>query len=287
MSGALAHVQVRVGPSASTMTRQMHLDQYAHGMRGLDRQTAAERVATLAGYAGMPAGDVTVDAAASTPMQRARLSRARPTAALRAAATAEQGRLFVTGAGQLRLRARAARYNQPVALQIPYGWLQRGLRFREDTPINDVTATQTGAGFTRRSDSASISRYGVGDGSETLDTAIDADLGNYAAWTIAAYATPRMRCPQLVIDLLPLSAAQRASLLALEIGDRIELTGGPSTIPPAARHLIVEGFSPDEIGVEARRMTLNTSPLLGPSTGTPPASVMVGDLVSGSAVITY
>ncbi|MEU4594376.1 hypothetical protein [Micromonospora aurantiaca (nom. illeg.)] len=287
MSGSLAHVQVRVGPNASTMTRQMHLDQYAHGMRGLERQTAAERVATVAEYAGMPAGDVAVDTTATTPMQRARLSRARPTAALRTAATAEQGRLFVTGAGKLRLRARAARYNQPVALQIPYGWLQRGLRFREDTPINDVTATQTSGGFTRRRDAASISRYGVGEGPETLDTAVDADLGNYAEWTIAAYATPRMRCPQLVIDLLPLTDAQRASLLALEIGDRIELTGGPSTIPPAARHLIVEGFMPDEIGVETRRMTLNTSPLLGPSTGTPPASVMVGDLVANTAVITY
>lgn len=284
--GGIAQVQIRVGPDAQTMTREMHLAQYAHGYRGLERQTTAERVATIAGYAGMPAGDLTLDQAAATPMQRARLARARPRTAMQSAATTEAGRLFVTGAGKLRLRARAAAYSQPVALQIPYAWLLRGLRLQEDRPINDVTASLVGGGSTRRSDAASIQRYGVGDGSVTLDTAVDADLGNRASWTVAAYKAPRMRCPQLVIDLLPRTDSQRASLLALEIGDRIELTGGPSTIPPDARHLIVEGFMPDEIGVETRRMTLNTSPLLGPSTGAPPSSVMVGDLVSNSA-ITY
>ncbi|MFI6332911.1 hypothetical protein ACIBBG_31970 [Micromonospora chersina] len=286
-AGGVGQLQIRVGPPATTMTRAMHLAQYAHGYRGLERQSAGERVTTIAGYAGVPAADLAVDAAAATPMQRARLSRARPTAALRAAATTEAGRLFVTGPGKIRLRARAARYDQPVALQIPYRWVRRGLRFKEDSPINDVTASLTGGGSTRRTDAASIQRYGVGDGSVTLDTAVDADLGNRAAWTVAAYATPRMRCPQLVIDLLPLTDAQRASLLALEIGDRIEVTGGPATIPPDARHLIIEGFWPDEIGAETRRLTLNTSPLLGPSTGTPPTSVMVGDLVADTAVITY
>ncbi|MFI2650209.1 hypothetical protein [Micromonospora fulviviridis] len=284
--GSLAQVQVRVGPTASTMSYADHVAQHLHGYRGLHRQTAAERVTTLAGYAGVPASDLAVDAAAATPMQAARLARVRPASGMRAAATTESGRLFVTGDGKIRLRARAARYNQPTALQIPYGWLLRGLRFREDTPINDATASQAGS-YTRRSDPASITRYGVGSDSVTLESAIDADPGNWAAWTVATYATPRLRCPQLVIDLLPLTAAQRAQLLALEIGQRIEVTGGPSTIPPAARHLIIEGFAPDEIGVETRRITLNTSPLLGPSAGTPPRSVMVGDLASTTAVISY
>mgnify|MGYP002351990650 CR=1 FL=1 len=285
--GSLAQVQVRVGPAASTMTYADHLAQHLHGYRGLERQTAAERVATIAAYAGVPAADLSIDPAATTPMRAARLARARPTALLRTAAATEGGRLFVSGAGQIRLRARTARFRQAVALQIPYAWLLRGLRLQEERPINDVTASSTNGGSTRRTDVASIQRYGVGAAPVTLDTAIDADPGNYADWMVAAYKTPRMRCPQLVIDLLPLTDSQRASLLALEIGDRIELTGGPSTIPPDARHLIVEGFMPDEIGVETRRMTLNTSPLLGPSTGVPPASVMVGDLVSDSAVITY
>lgn len=286
-SGGIAHVQVRVGPAASTMTQAMHLAQYAHGYRGLERQTVVERISTLAGYAGVPTADLAMDAAAATPMQRARFARAKPTSAMRAAATTESGRLFVTGPGQIKLRPRAARYNQPVTMQVPYAWLSRGLRFREDSPINDVTVSQAGGSSTRRTDAASISRYGVGGDPVTLETAIDADLGNYASWTVGAYATPRMRCPQLVIDLLPLTDVQRAQLLGLEIGDRIQITGGPSTIPPEARHLIVEGFAPDEIGVETRRITLTTSPLLGPSAGTPPASVMVGDLVATTAIIAY
>ena len=286
-AGGIAHVQVRVGPAASTMTRAMHLAQYAHGYRGLERQTVVERITTLAGYAGVPTADLTLDAAAATPMQRARLARVKPTTAMRAAATTESGRLFVTGAGKMRLRPRAARYNQPVALQIPYAWLSRGLRFREDSPINDVTVSQAGGGSTRRTDAASISRYGVGSDPVTLETAVDADLSNRATWTVAAYKTPRMRCPQLVIDLLSRTDAERAQLLALDIGDRIQITGGPSTIPPEARHLIVEGFVPDEVGVEKREMTLTTSPVLGATAGTAPSCPMVGDLVSTTAVVAY
>ncbi|MFG3418749.1 hypothetical protein [Micromonospora sp. NPDC048063] len=286
--GSIAHVQVRVGPPATTMTRAMHLAQYAHGYRGLHRQTVAERITTLAGYAGVPAADLSIDAGASTPMQRARLARQKPASAMRSAASAEGGaRLFTRGSGEIRLRPRQARYRQAVTLQIPYAWLQRGLRFREDTPINDVVASQAGGGQTRRTDAASVQRYGSGGDPVTLDTAIDADPGNYASWTVQAYKSPRLRCPQLHLDLLPRTPAERAQLLALDIGDRIEITGGPATIPTAARHLIIEGLAPDEIGVASRSITFTTSPLLGPSAGTPPTGVIVGDLVSPTAVVAY
>jgi hypothetical protein len=285
--GAEGQLQVRVGPPASTMTRAMHLAQYAHGYRGLHRQTVAERIATLAGYAGVPVADLDLNPGASTPMQRARLARQRPAAAMRAAADTEGGaRLFTRGSGPIALLPRQVRYGQAVTLQIPYAWLERGLRYREDVPINDVTATQASGSPTRRTDATSVRRYGTGGESTTLDTAIDADPGNYASWTVQANATPRLRCPQLVIDLLPRTAAERAQLLGLEIGQRIEVTGGPATIPTAARHLIIEGHV-DETGVEARTITFNTSPLLGPSAGVPPACPVVGDLVSNTAIVAY
>lgn len=274
--GADGQLQVRVGPAATTMTRAMHLAQYAHGTRGLHRQTVAQRIATLAGYAGVPAADLDLDGRASTPMQRARLARQRPAAALRAAADADGGaRLFTRGTGPIALLSRQARYDQPVTLQIPYAWLLRGLRYREDVPINDVVATQASGSPTRRTDAASVRRYGTGGDTATLDTAIDADPANYASWTVRANATPRLRCPQLVVDLLPRTPAERAQLLALDIGHRIEITGGPATIPTAARHLIIEGVA-DETGVQTRTITFNTSPLLGPTAGTPPGCPVVG-----------
>lgn len=227
--GSLGHIQIRVGPDATTMTRADHLAQHAHGYRGLGRQTVAERIATLGGYAGVPSADLVLDVGASTPMQPARLARQRPASAMRAAADTEQGRLFVTGAGKITLLARQRRYRQAVTRQIPYEWLRRGLRFREDNPINEASGSQSGGGSTRRFDLTSQQRYGVGADSVTLDTAIDADPGNWAAWTVQANSSPRVRCPQLVLDLLPLTAAERAQLLAIEIGDRIEIIRSGTT----------------------------------------------------------
>ncbi|MBM0275319.1 hypothetical protein [Micromonospora tarensis] len=52
--GGIGHIQVRVGTGSATLTRAQHLAQYAHGYRGLHRQTVAERIATLAAFAGVP-----------------------------------------------------------------------------------------------------------------------------------------------------------------------------------------------------------------------------------------
>ncbi|RGC68417.1 hypothetical protein C5N14_13605 [Micromonospora sp. MW-13] len=286
--GGIAHVQVRVGPDATTMTRQMHLAQYAHGYRGLHRQTVAERLVTLAGYAGVPAAEVSVPPACSTPMQVAKLAGAVPAGALRATAATGQDLLITDGQGRITAVPRGQRYNQPVAMQIPFGWIgYRGLRYRPDKPTTDVTATRTGGGTVRRSDRARAQRYGVTGQQYELDTAIDADPANLASWALAAHGQSRTRAPSIRLSMLRRSVAERKALLRLRVGDRIQLTGLPAGSPDDVGHLIVQGIQ-HTIGPGRRRVIeFNTSPLLGPTAGVPPACPVVGDLVSNTAIVAY
>lgn len=286
--GSLGHVQVRVGPDATTMTRADHLAQYAHGWQGLDRQTVAERIATLAAYAGVPASELDLPADAATPLQPARLSGVGTAQAMQDAATAGQDILMTTPQGRLTLVPRGRRYNQPVTLQIPWGWLMRGgIRYRPDKPVTDAVATRTGGGTARRVDERLRARYGVLSRSVQLDSAIDADPANWVLWTLQAFGQPRTRCPLIRINLLRRSLTARKALMRLKVGDRVQLTGMPANSPEDVPHLIVQGIR-HIIGPARRRiLELNTSPLLGPSPGSPPACPVVGDLVSTTAVVAY
>ncbi|MFI6266163.1 hypothetical protein [Micromonospora sp. NPDC051006] len=280
--GSIGQVQVRVGPSASTMAFADHLAQHQHGYRGLHRQTAAERIVTLAGYAGVPATEVVVPAACSTPMQVARLSGVGPADGLRRAAVTGQDLLITDGAGRITAVPRGQRYNQPVKMAIPFGWIgYRGLRYRPDRPVTDVTVNRTGGGSVRRSDRARAQRYGVTGQQYELDTAVDADLVNLASWALAAHGQSRTRAPSIRINMLRRSLAERKSLLRLKVGDRIQITGLPAGSPADVGHLIVQGID-HTIGPGRRRfIEFNTSPLLGPAPGVPPAGPIVGAAGAG------
>jgi hypothetical protein len=286
--GGMGHVQVRVGPAASTMTHADHLAQHRHGYRGLQRQTVAERLVTLAGYAGLPATELAVSSAASTPLQVARLAGVSPADAFRAAARAGQDTLITSGTGKITVVPRSQRYNQPVTLEIPFGWIgYRGLKYRPDAPVTDVQVTRTGGGVARRIDVAKRSRYGVRGLSVDLDSAIDADPANLATWFLRALSQMRTRCPSIVIRMLRRTAAERKQLLALTVGQRIQITDLPDGSPEDVPHLIIQGIR-HTIGPGRRRLIqFNTSPLLGPEPGVPPPCPVVGDLVDTDAIIAY
>lgn len=279
--GSLAQLQVRVGPASTTMTYADHLAQCVHGYRGLQRQSVAERITTLAGYAGVPAADLNLSGLATTPMRTAALAGLKPAEAMRAAARADGGARLLVDQGQITLQPRQQRYGQPVDVQIPFAWLvSDSVSFLEDQPLNDITATQSGGGRTRRVDAASVRRYGDSELPTTLDTEVTADPSNFAAWNAQAYGTARMRMPQATIDLLPRSTAERAVLLGIKLGDRVQITDVPPTWPRGADHLIVEGKT-SECGTKTRRLTLNFSPLAGPAPGVAPVCAVVGQSVIG------
>lgn len=281
--GAMGHLQVRVGDS-NTMTYADHVAQHVHGYRGLHRQSAAERVATIAGYAGVPAADLNLDPGASTPMQAARLAGANPGENLRKAATTEGGSLVVDPDGLFTLVPRQQRYGQAAAMSIPHGWLTLGIKYRPDQPINDVTVTLTGGGSTRRYDQDSIDENLLRAVPFEVDSAVTADPGNLAAWTMRAYADGRVRCPALRINMRPRTSTERKQLLALRVGDRITITDRPITDPADASDLIIQGIK-HTITADERFIDFNTSPMLGPSPGVPPVCAKVGSAVVGATTV--
>ncbi|MDP9799342.1 hypothetical protein J2S43_007854 [Catenuloplanes nepalensis] len=285
--GALAHLQVRKG--APAWTREEHIAQHRHGFEGLERQTVAERVATIARYAGVPAWDVDMPNAASTPLRRPALAGQSPAAAARAAATSGQDLLITDGRGHITAVPRTRRYAQPVTMQIPFGWIEsRSLKYRTDRPITDATATIPNRTTTRRSDPARRRRYGTNPRSVTLDSAVDGDATAWATWTLRTGDRPRTRIPGLRLNMLSRTPAERLQLLGIKVGDRIEVTEVPNASPDDIGDQIVQGIEHTIGPGSSRWIQFRTSPLLGPTPGQPPAGIRVGDAVVGPDTrITY
>ena len=283
-AGALGHVQIRVGDT-TTFTRADHLAQHRHGFTGLERQTVAERVATLAEYAGLnPAVDVDMPSTASALLQPAALAGVKAVDAMLVAAKTGGDTLVTNPYGKITVIPRAGRYNQATAMTIPYGWIDLGLAYRQDQAINNVTATVTGAGTVRRKDLTSIADVGYWSTSFDLATDVPADAGNLAAWTLRTYVIQRVRCPKLRINFAQRTAAEQAQLLAIPLGARITISGRPATAPADAGDLIVQGIK-HQISADSRYLEFNTSPMLGATVGTPPACATVGGSVVGASTL--
>ncbi len=104
----ICHVQVYVGSSAMSYTT--HGAQRDMGFLGLNGQLTGARIRTLAGYAGVPSGELLVDDGVSL-MRMATLAGKRPLEAMRVAEETEQGVLLADGAGRLVFADRVHRYN--------------------------------------------------------------------------------------------------------------------------------------------------------------------------------
>lgn len=159
----------------------------------------------------------------------------------------------------------------PAPTQIPYTWLKSPVRFRPDRIINSAAVSQTAGAPARITNETSVDTYGESAAPPiTLSTICDADANNLATHLTAGYADPRMRCPQLTINLLMprLTTADLWTLLGVTIGDRIEITGAPATWPEGSTSLVIEGIQ-HSIGIEERLVTWNTSSVIGVVPGTP------------------
>lgn len=257
-SGDISHVQVYKG----AYTLASHQAQRTIGLSSLEGQLTSARVSTIAQYAGIAPGDLSIETGQST-MGPASWSTASPLDAMRAAEQAEDGILYVRGDGVLVFQSRSHRRNDDGSVtSIPKAWLSGDLQFRADDPVNDASVTRQGGTTARSMDSASIATYGTYPSSETIDVASDSEPAYRAQSRTYYYGTPRQRCPHMTLDLTWRSQAERATILGLDISSRIALTGMPSTLPPDVEAAYVEGWT-EEISVTGHRITLNTSPVLG------------------------
>ncbi len=153
-------------------------------------------------------------------------------------------------------------------IQIPICWLSQPVKLRLEQPINAATVSVPGGPTGRYRDDASIAvtraRFPF---TATLTTNTPSDATNLAHWVVTYGAEQRTRSPQLIIDLLYRTNAEKIRLLRITLGRRIEITGVPDNFPEGAAHLVVTGIT-HEIGLRTRRMLLTTSAVIGAEPGT-------------------
>jgi hypothetical protein len=92
--------------------------------------------------------------------------------------------------------------------------------------VNNVTAVAT--------DEASVAQYGILNyTSSNLLTANSGDLANIAVYTANKYSSPEYRFDSLELILDKFDEETQVDLLAMELGDLVEIAFTPNQIPPS------------------------------------------------------
>ena len=184
----------------------------------------------------------------------------------------------------------------PPVTVIPWIWLQMPLQMRADQPINSAQITRVGQAAATANNLTSQTTYGVFAAGATLDTISPDDAANFGAWLVAYYANPLLRIPTVSMSLVPRTDDERATILGVEIGQRITLGQGtaqdypghtigipiPAGLPPAARSWVVEGVHHTS-SVTDRVVEWTTSPLLGGTPGVEGPWFRLGSSIVGGS----
>lgn len=264
MQGSVAHFQIYVG-TAADFTYAMHCEQFRQGSLGLAGQTTGQRVATIAGYAGITRSDIDLGLSV---MSKARLAGQTQADALGEPTETEWADLYARGDDYLVFRGRADRYTAGPKVTIQKAWIDDGLRPRVDGPvINSADVTVADGATAHAEDATRITQVGVQPGTADLHTASSTEADDRAVWLVYQYKDQRVRVPVLPIDLLHQTPTVRAQVMSLDIGDRADLAGMATSYPAGADKLFIEGYV-EVIGDQARRIVFVTSPVLGRPVGT-------------------
>jgi hypothetical protein len=228
---------------------------------GYANETASQRITRYAGYADIPSGEVAGDAGTNLV---AAIDTAGKTAidAMRVVEATESGVLFDARDNTLTFHGRAHRYNTSsvFTLDVAAQEVETGIAPKLDrsTLVNDVTGTASDGTTTHVINQTSIDAYGFAR--QTIELAASLDVAyQAAAWRVGLYAEPQPRIPELGVDLLPLSAARQATLLAADVGTRITLSNLPVQAPASSIDFFIEGYT-ETIGPESYGFEFNVSP---------------------------
>ncbi|MCY0943530.1 hypothetical protein [Streptomyces antarcticus] len=154
----------------------------------------------------------------------------------------------------LRYRSRASRYSQPVALTLDYsvdGHIAPPLEPVDDDQMvrNDRTIERTNGSSARavlETGPLSVQDppdgVGIYDDSVTLNLRSDDQTEPIADWLLHLGTWDEARYPTVHIDLAA-APSLIPDVLALEIGDRIQIINPPEWLPPGPIDLIVEGYT--------------------------------------------
>ena len=154
---------------------------------------------------------------------------------LQTAARSEPGELFAAKNNDIKLIGRNV------------GFTSDGLTFRHDgtgIPYKTIAAVfgsellfnraivSSSAGTAIAENSTSIQRYGERDLEEETLLGDTDQLETLAGYLVQRYANPEFRFEAITTDLKDLSPTNKAGVLALELGDVVEVKFTPSGVPP-------------------------------------------------------
>ena len=259
-TGTIAHVAAFA--QANDVTRiLLHA---TAGLTGFAGETATQRIVRLAGYALIPAAEVSGDAGTGNV---AHIDTTGRTAldSMRAVEATESGVLYDARDNTLTFKGRAARYNvaPEFTLSATAQQVEAGIAPSVDRSalMNDVTGTAADGTTGRAVNQTSIDNYGYARSSVEVAGSTD-DALQAAAWRVNTYGEPLPRIPSLGVDFLPLSAGLQASLLSAGVGTRFTLAGLPAQAQSASVDFFIEGYT-ESIGPESYAFTFNLSPVTG------------------------
>lgn len=218
----------------------------AAGLAGFAGERSDQRIARLASYAGITATALETGIDTSVPFVD--ITGASPLAAIQDVDKAEGGAAFIRGDGTLVMQNRSHRALQTTPdLTMTNNEVDPASRVAGDMQLveNIVTASAGASGATQTAVNAS-SRTAHGDYPVDLTgllVSTDELALNAAQWRVGKYAEPFLRMPDLEFDLATLTVAQQASVMALEISDRIQITGMPAQAGSTTLDLLVEGWT--------------------------------------------
>lgn len=171
----------------------------------------------------------------------------------------------------LRYRSRKSFYNQPIALTLDYdaeGHVAPPLEPTDDDQRtrNDRTVNREG-GSSARAVAATgpmsvqdpPDGIGVYDDAVTRSVATDSQLDHMAWWQLHLGTWEGGRYPSVHINLAA-APSLAAAVLALDIGDRIQIINPPPWLPPGPIDLMIEGWTETIRPPNRWDLVLNCSP---------------------------
>jgi hypothetical protein len=238
-------------------------------------ETAGRRIQRLCGENGI-AVDWIGDLDDTVPMGAQ--GKSNPLALIQECVLADGGMLYeTTDALGLGYRTRASLYNQDAALTLDYpsGQLavvpipvedDRYLANRVVVSVNGVTATyeDTTSDLSTQPPPAGVGVYGANSSSPldlNLATSDTPTLLDQAAWHVHLGTVDEARFPTIGVNLAhpSITPDMRRAILALRIGDRIQITNPPVWLPPDTIDQLILGCA-ESITHFEHRLTFTCQP---------------------------
>lgn len=179
----------------------------------------------------------------------------------------EPGSLFVGKTGDLVFKDRQGdQSSAQITLLaddgtgIPYQEIQ--VVYGAELLYNQVIVSRLNGGTATANNLASQTTYGIT--TLTLENLLmdsDADADDLAQYLVGLYAEPEYRFETVTVELTVLSEADRLKILALELGDTVQVKFTPNDIPPAISRFAEVIKLDQRVTPKTHRLTLGLASL--------------------------